>query len=90
MISVFVLDVEEFRPIASLAASQADADPALRVVPPDRHGYYRLEAARELRLNRKALGFKPAVWHGILTGGFIGRIARFDNDELVIVPEDAA
>lgn len=86
MISVFVLNVQEFLPIAEVAATS----PAIRVTPPNRLGYYRLDADGELHMNRKALGFKPAVWHGILTGGFVGRIARFDNDELVIVAEEAA
>jgi hypothetical protein len=86
MISIFVLDVDEFRPIAAVAAT----NPAIRVTPPNQFGYYRLDTDAELRLNRKDLGFKPAVWHGILTGGLIGTITHFDNDDLVIVGKDAA
>ncbi|MGH7186884.1 MAG: VOC family protein, partial [Pseudomonadota bacterium] len=42
-----------------------------------------------ITFHRKALGFKPAVWHGALTGGLVGRITHFDNDTLVIEEEPA-
>lgn len=84
MPTVFVLDVPEFLPLVTHARSQ----PALRVSGP-RLGYYRVDGTGEIRLQRKALGFKPAVWHGALTGGLLGRVAHFDNDELVIVEEAA-
>ena len=38
--------------------------------------------------NEPPLGFKPAVWHGALTGGLVGRVTHFDNDRLSI--EEAA
>lgn len=85
MISVFVLDVPEFFPLVEHAKSRsglAVKGPAL--------GYYRIEAAGEIRLVRKELGFKPAVWHGALTGGLIGKVAHFDNDTLTIVEADAS
>lgn len=76
---IFVLDVPEFRPIVDHARAQRGF-----TVEGPRLGYYRVSAPGTIQLERKALGFKPPVWHGSLTGGLIGRIERFDNDVLVI------
>ncbi len=82
MISVFVLDVPEFLPLVEHSRGRSDVTitgPAL--------GYYRLQAAGTIRFVRKELGFKPAVWHGALTGGLVGDVTHFDNDSLVITEE---
>ncbi len=79
MPSVFVLDVPEFRPLVD-HARQVDG---CRVDGP-RLGYWRVTRPGTLEFRRKELGFKPAVWHGALTGGLVGRITHFDNDLLVI------
>ena len=79
MPEVFVLDVPEFHPLVEAAR----ALPGCRVDGP-RLGYWRLKSDAPLTFRRKELGFKPAVWHGALTGGLVGAIGRFDNDELVI------
>jgi hypothetical protein len=79
MPTIFVLDVPEFGALVEHARSRADYS----VTGPAR-GYWRISAADTLEFERKALGFKPAVWHGALTGGLIGRIERFDNDRLCI------
>ena len=80
MPAIFVLDVPEFRPIVDFARKAE----GFRVTGPKK-GYFKVEADRTLTLNRKTLGFKPAVWHGSLTGGLVGRIERFDNETLVLV-----
>jgi hypothetical protein len=82
MALILVLDVPEFRPLVDAARGQPGYD-----VREPKLGYWKIEGNPGLRFERKALGFKPAVWHGALTGGFVGRIARFDNDVLEI--EDA-
>lgn len=82
MPTIFVLDVPEFAPMVDYARGVA----GLAVTGP-RLGYFRIDGSQEITLERKALGFKPAVWHGSLTGGLLGRIAHFDNDRLVIVQE---
>ena len=79
-VSVFVLDVEEFRPVVDAAR----ALPAARVSGP-RHGYYRIDATDELVLQRKPMGFKPALWWSMLTGGYLGHIASYTRDELRMV-----
>jgi hypothetical protein len=86
MVRIFVLDVPEFQPLVDAARKQGGS---VRVLGPQ-HNYYRIESDTELRFGRRALGFKPAVWHGALTGGLRGRIAHFDNDELLIVCETGA
>jgi len=77
---IFVLDVPEFRPLIDDARAREGYS-----VSGPRLGYWRIEAAGAVEFHRKALGFKPAVWHGALTGGLVGRIERFDNDVMRIV-----
>lgn len=84
MPTIFVLDVPEFRPIVEHARTRSE----FNVKGPTR-GYWRVSTQGALTLRRKALGFKPAVWHGALTGGLIGHIERFDNDVMQLVDEDA-
>ena len=76
---IYVLDVPEFRCLIDDARKRAD----YRVSQVGR-GYYRIEAERELVFERKALGVKPAVWYGLLTGGLQGRIVQFDRDRVRI------
>ncbi len=84
MPTLYVLDVPEFRPIVEHARTNA----AFTLHGPT-SGYFRVSAVGTIRLERKALGFKPAVWHGALTGGLVGRITQFDNDVLVIESADS-
>jgi len=79
MPSVFVLDVPEFMPLVEHAKGMDE----WRVDGP-LSGYWRIQHPNRLSFERKALGFKPAVWHGALTGGLQGRITQYDNDYLVI------
>lgn len=83
MPSIFVLDVPEFLPLVEQARGMAGCK-----VEGPRLGYWRIRRDAVLEFQRKQLGFKPAVWHGALTGGLVGRVTHFDNDRLTI--EDAA
>ena len=78
MPSIFVLNVPEFLPLVEHARGVSD----WRVDGP-RFGYWRIHHPQCLSFERKTLGFKPAVWHGALTGGLQGNITQFDNDRLV-------
>lgn len=82
MISVFVLNVPEFLPLVEHSRGRG----GITITGPSL-GYYRLQAAGEIKFVRKELGFKPAVWHGALTGGLVGKVTHFDNDVLTIVEE---
>ncbi|WP_059413629.1 VOC family protein [Cupriavidus basilensis] len=82
--SVYVLDVPEFAALIDVArGTEGYATTALG------NGYVRIDGNPRIALRRKALGFKPAVWYGALTGGLAGRIEQFDMDALLISPEDA-
>lgn len=75
--------VAEFAPLTNAAREHADCR-----VREGRH-YDLIEADSPVEFGRKALGFKPALWYGMLTGGVRGRIERFDRDVLRIVPAQA-
>jgi hypothetical protein len=79
MPAIFVLDVPEFMPLVEHARRSG----CCKVEGP-RGGYWRLSASPVLSFKRTELGFRPAVWHGALTGGLVGRITHFDNDLLTI------
>jgi catechol 2,3-dioxygenase-like lactoylglutathione lyase family enzyme len=83
--SAFVLDVPEFRPLIDAAKARGGYTTTTLA-----NGYTRIDGNPTLQFNRKELGFKPAVWYGVLTGGFAGRIERFDMNELVISAGEAA
>lgn len=83
--SVYVLDVPEFAALVD-AANKSDGCAITRLG----NGYLRIDGNPDLRFGRKALGFKPAVWYGALTGGFRGTIQQFDMDALVITAGDLA
>lgn len=72
--------VDEFAPLVQAARRHPDCQV--------REGteYDLIEADGPVEFERKALGFKPALWYGMLTGGVHGRIERFDRDVLRIVP----
>lgn len=80
MIRVYVLNVDEFLPMAETAMSMPDCR-----VSNLRGDYFTIEADNEIVFNRKDMGMKPAVWYGIFTGGLDGEIAEFGRDEVRVV-----
>ena len=84
MPKIFVLNVEEFRPLVESALAQPGVQ-----VSQGPAGYSCISSKDALHFNRKELGFKPAVWYGALTGGLVGRIAEFSRDDLRIEEEAA-
>jgi hypothetical protein len=85
MVAIYVLDVPEFSALGAFARKMD----GYRVIEVG-SGYLRIEADETLVFDRKALGFKPAVWYGAFTGGLEGRIAEFGRDIVRIVPDAAA
>ena len=83
--AVYVLDVPEFRALIDVARQTADYQ-----VLPAGNGYLKIEGNPDLVFHRKALGFKPAVWYGALTGGLAGQIQQFDMDALVITAQKSS
>lgn len=78
MVTLFVLQVPEFAPLREAVARKA----GLKVEESAR--YTRISADSELHLLRQETGLGKAVWYGALTGGYSGKIVRFDDDELRI------
>lgn len=76
---VYVLDVPEF---AGLVTS-ARADSEKRVIDTGK-GYIIIEHDTHLIFERRAAGFKPAVWYGAFTGGIEGEITDFGRDSVRI------
>ena len=80
MPAIFVLAVPEFMPLVDQARQRSSY-----TVSGPKHGYYKIDAPGAIEFERRSLGFKPAVWHGALTGGLLGQIECFDNDRMRLV-----
>lgn len=85
MAAIYILDVPEFRNIIDHSLSRPD----LKVTQAS-EGYYRIEADGDLTFSRRSLGFKPAIWYSVFSGGICGRIAEFGRDDVVIASEAEA
>ena len=80
MVTLYVLDVEEFHPIVESARRLPDCE-----IKKFEQGYYRIQSATEIVLNRKQMKMKPAVWYGLFTGGLIGEIKDWGRDEVRVI-----
>ncbi|ROT43922.1 VOC family protein [Pusillimonas sp. NJUB218] len=83
-VKVYVLDVDEFRPVVEAARSI----PTAQIHTP-KNGYWCIEAETELVFHRRSMGFKPAMWWSMLTGGYSGQIVTYTRDELRITGAEA-
>jgi hypothetical protein len=81
-VRIFVPAVPEFSAMVRAAKEM----PACDVTAP-LPGYEMIESGGPIEFRRSELGLKPAVWYGIFTGGFEGRIELFDRDRVRLVPE---
>lgn len=79
MPTLFILDVPEFAPIVRAAKD-------LRYDVTHKGGYVAIDAPGDLVIERAKSGLTDAIWYGVLTGGYTGRIAAFDAAQLRIVP----
>ncbi|KKC26030.1 hypothetical protein WP12_10415 [Sphingomonas sp. SRS2] len=68
----------EFEPLRLASASNPDIGVT------ELSHYTRIEAKGDLLLRRRDAGLGKAVWYGALTGGYLGTVVRFDDDELRI------
>jgi hypothetical protein len=78
MTTLFILDVPEFRPLAEALGATSGLE-VQRI-----GAFTRVSAPGTLAVTRASSGLDKAVWFGALTGGYQGRIERFDEDELRI------
>lgn len=82
MAAIFVLDVPEFRSLIDHSRNRPDL-----TVTDIGSGYYHIEADGDLAFNRRDVGFKPAFWYSVFSGGVCGKIVEFGRDEIVISNE---
>ncbi|WP_326837541.1 hypothetical protein VSH64_22070 [Amycolatopsis rhabdoformis] len=80
MIALFVLDVDDFRPLAEVAAK----DPDVTVV--RRGPYFQVCADGPIRIDRNATGARNAVWYSSVAAIAGGRVRTWDKTELVVEP----
>jgi len=80
MTKLYILDVEEFRPVIEVAA----AAPGVA-----RHrlgDHVELAADGEIVIDRRATGVRHAVWYSVVGGVADGRVTQFDKDALRVEP----
>jgi len=75
-ITLFVLDVEDFRPLAQVAAGSPDIDVVKRGV------YYEVSSDHAFEISRHATGCRNAVWFSSVAAIRAGHVARWDKDVL--------
>lgn len=80
MTTLFVLDVDDFTPLAEVAAK----DPGVTVT---RRGPYLLVSAEgTIVIDRNATGCRNAVWYSSVAALSGARITTWDKAEMVIEP----
>ncbi|SFQ22615.1 hypothetical protein K8Z49_25425 [Actinomadura madurae] len=84
MTTLFVLDVDDFRPLAEVAGK--DPDVTVR----RRGPYFEVTAPGPIRIGRDATGCRNAVWYSSVAAVTDGRVSRWDGAELVIEPAGSA
>lgn len=77
MPKIHVLDVPEFSGIVKNAREQEGVS-----VSELRKGYFTISSDEDLVFNRRACGFKPALWYTCLSGGLDGEIREYGRDTL--------
>ena len=82
MTTLYVLDVEDFRPLAEVASK--DPDTIVR----HRGPYLQIETVGEIRIERDATGCRNAVWYSSVAAVEDGRASRWNKVELVVEPRD--
>lgn len=83
MTTLFVLDVEDFRPMAAVAGK--DPDVTVR----RRGPYLEVAAAGPIRIDRDATGCRNAVWYSSVAAVEGGHVTHWDSSELVVEPAGA-
>ena len=75
---LYLLDVPEFRPAASVL-EKAGAYRLARA-----NGYVRVESDGDIVVERAETGMNEAVWFGLTVAGVDGEVAEFSSDRLRI------
>ncbi|AGP52024.1 hypothetical protein [Streptomyces rapamycinicus] len=83
MTTLFVLDIDDFRPLAKVAGK--DPDVTVR----RRGPYLEVAAPGSIRIERSATGCRNAVWYSSIAAVSGSRISRWDKSVLVVEPTGA-
>ncbi|KAF1697271.1 hypothetical protein CSC62_08705 [Pseudoxanthomonas jiangsuensis] len=81
-VTLFVLDLAEFRPLVDAAANVA----SVTVRQPVR-GYWRIQAERRISFSRKELRLRRPLWNSALAGGFCGKLVEYTDDVMTLESE---
>lgn len=84
MTTLYVLDVEDFRPLAEVAGAHLD------VTVRRRGPYFEVSSAGAITIDRAATRTRNAVWFSSVAAVADGTVTRWDKDELVIEPKEDA
>jgi hypothetical protein len=82
--TLYVLDIDDFRPLAGVAAQ----DSGVTVV--RRGPYLEVTAPGPISIDRAATGCRNAIWYSAVAAVRGGRVARWDKQSLLIEPVDHA
>lgn len=78
--TLYILDVDDFRPLAEVASKQSD------VVVRKRGPYYEVSSSETFEIDRDATGCRNAVWYSSVAAIHEGRVAVWDSEVLRIEP----
>jgi hypothetical protein len=81
-VTLYVLDVDDFRPLAEVAAK----DPDLSVV--RRGSYYEVSGDAGFEIDRNATGCRNALWYSAVAALSGGRVTRWDSVVLIVEPSN--
>lgn len=79
-VTLFVLDVDDFRPLAEVAAKQHDVDVVKR------GPYYEVSSNTVIEIDRDATGCRNAVWFSSVAAVRSGHVSQWDKTVLRITP----
>ena len=80
MTALYILEAEEFGPIADVAATGPE-------VRERRVGHYReLSSDGSISIDRRATGVRHAVWYSAVAAIRDGQVVQYDKDALRVAP----
>jgi hypothetical protein len=82
MTTLYVLDIDDFRPLAEVAAKNPD------VAVTKRGPYFEVKAAVTFEIDRNATGCRNAVWYSSVAAIRGGVIAVWDKNTMTVEPTD--
>ncbi len=80
MTTLFVLDVDDFRPLAEVASKEPN------VTVRRRGPYLEVAAPGSIRIERGATGCRNAVWYSSVAAVKDGKVTHWDKSVLVVEP----